>query len=497
VTTPTYGTLDRRTQLERVVDQLNAYPPAVADHFGTFAATVGPNAVVGDGVADDGVALQALIDGAPEGSTVWLPKPAVRYKLTAPLVIDKALTLRGFRGTELRQATLNVSGIRVTASNVTLEDFSVTGPTGWPTTDTAAKGIEVVGAAGATSADPPTFLQTIVIRRVDVSQFFDALYMQYVDGFDLDRIDVWDCRYSGGMLLSCKNGRGTFLTATDIACVDVGGGVFEGYGWAASRNYGTLVHEPRSEAIDFVTCRATRVVGWEGFDTHGGKGIRFIDCVSTACKIGCTVGISLDQTGAKAFAPLECEVINFTADSRVTNGSAGHGLAFVGAVNDSGPTPVLVEAATGRIVGGNIIDHGDQTNGISGALYTYGQKSLAIEGVTIKRPGVAGIAVSFKTADLRISGVTIEDAWTNSGLTQGVGIHFVDGYATATVDGCNFVVGTKAATNKNTHAIRIANVPGDGTEVMIPTTNRLKIGVGGWANYVTDPGTKKVVPPTP
>ncbi|MGN7818774.1 glycosyl hydrolase family 28-related protein [Chitinophaga sp. 22536] len=50
---------------------------------------------VGDGTTDDLAAIQATINATPENGTVYMPKAPAAYKITAPLVVSKNITIRG------------------------------------------------------------------------------------------------------------------------------------------------------------------------------------------------------------------------------------------------------------------------------------------------------------------------------------------------------------------------------------------------------------------
>lgn len=114
---------------------------------------------VGDGVTDDTTAIQAAINAAPNGSTVFFP--ASTYKITAELSITKPLVLagagRGFPGTggaptRLLLGTPTQIGIHVRVDlAVEVRDLMIDAPT--TSSQIAGAGILVEGSVGTISGN--------------------------------------------------------------------------------------------------------------------------------------------------------------------------------------------------------------------------------------------------------------------------------------------------------------------------------------------------------
>jgi hypothetical protein len=208
------------------------------------------------------------------------------------------------------------------------------------------------------------------------------------------------------------------------------------------------------------------------------------------------IGVSVDENDDATIAPLDCHASGNVFDSGVTDGSAGHGIAFVGAYAAGSP-PTVVQAATGSIVGNIVTRYGTSTNGQDGAIYAYATKGLVVQGNRVEEPSPNGICFSFLNYDFSITGNTILDAWTDSALSGplaggGCHVNLIDGYCTGLISGNVFAAGSKTATHKNDNAVRIVNVASDGSVIEIATTNR-----HACSTYVLDAGSKKATPPTP
>jgi hypothetical protein len=61
----------------------------------TAGPVISPVGAVGDGVADDTTAIQAAVTAAGVGGHIFVPKPAVAYRLTAPILLLDGQTFRG------------------------------------------------------------------------------------------------------------------------------------------------------------------------------------------------------------------------------------------------------------------------------------------------------------------------------------------------------------------------------------------------------------------
>jgi len=90
----------------------------------------------GDGVTDDRPAIQRAIDS---GNVIYLPKAAVAYKITAPLILSEGKTIYGDgAGTIIRQTVAGQKGVLL-GNNTVLRNFALRG---------TASGVWEPGATG-------------------------------------------------------------------------------------------------------------------------------------------------------------------------------------------------------------------------------------------------------------------------------------------------------------------------------------------------------------
>ncbi|MFQ1003252.1 right-handed parallel beta-helix repeat-containing protein [Modestobacter sp. SSW1-42] len=128
---------------------------------GDQEVSVADSGAVGDGVTDDGAALQQALDAAPEGGTLVLPAGAT-YLYSQVLTVDTpGLTIEG-TGATLQAADETASALKVVADDVTVTGLTLTTPTitqrwdpfestmVWVAADSAVlRDVHVLGAGGA------------------------------------------------------------------------------------------------------------------------------------------------------------------------------------------------------------------------------------------------------------------------------------------------------------------------------------------------------------
>ena len=83
--------------------------------------------VIGAPATDDTAAIQDALDAAPSGAMVVFPPPATFYRVSAPLVVERPMTLLG-AGAELQLAIGGVSLIAVTSNDVAIRGLRLVGP---------------------------------------------------------------------------------------------------------------------------------------------------------------------------------------------------------------------------------------------------------------------------------------------------------------------------------------------------------------------------------
>jgi len=384
---------------------------------------------------------QTAIDAAPAGSTVRFT--TAFHALTAPVNVNKALTIDSSRGTQISQDTAGVAAFDVTASGVTFRGLRITG------TQFAALGLGSIGirAIGPSAAAPIAGLR---IESCTLDAWaHHAIYCQYVTDFALRSNVIYNMAYAGLTVLSGLRG---VVTGNSISSVIQGTGAVNSYGILLTRgDIESLVTDPRTSDVVVSGNVVDGVPSWEGIDTHGGQRI-----IITGNTVRDTfVGIALvpaTGSGVTDYGPIDCIVSGNTIDSGVSDGTRSNGINFVGVGTSLG---TATDAATGTIVGNTIRGHGTKTSDTSGAIVAYYTRGLVVSSNQIIEPSPNGIVIYHTNYGYTVSGNTVTDAWSDGTNTTGVILRSTDNEGL--VSGNVLQRGAKIAASVFAQGVRIAN----------------------------------------
>lgn len=153
------------------------------------------------GAADSLSALQAAIDGASAGDTIYLPRG--KFLISAPLVIDKPLVIRGgggmftasnqggtwpgVAGTTIVTSSATANGLNITAAGVVLEDFAVVNTRALASPPSAGTGIYMNNA------------NNFRLSRMTVAGFYDCVRFEGRFG-NMDSCNIFDPVRYGALL---------------------------------------------------------------------------------------------------------------------------------------------------------------------------------------------------------------------------------------------------------------------------------------------------------
>jgi hypothetical protein len=394
---------------------------------------------VGDGTTDDTASIQAAIDAASAGSTILFPTPSSDYKITSAITVDKALTLLGY-DSQITQATSDTTGISITASNVRVVGLKVVGPQ-YALSKSNEHGILAVG----TSAASP--ITGLIIRDTDISNWgMSAVNLQFANDFEITNNKFYDLYYAGVITYSTIRGNVSLNNIRNVV------GTPLAYGITLTRvEDDSIVTYPRSENITVVGNVIRDVTNWEGIDTHGGKKITISGNTILGCNRGIAVGPADNGSQVETFAPFDVTVSGNVIDSEVSDGTAGFGISFTGAVGVLG-TPQ--EKATGAITGNTCRGHGDEDNDISGSFYIRTTEGLSVTGNSLIEPSPYGINFYYDNYDFVCSGNSIVDPWSDS-VTIPSGIISRSSYNTGHIGGNSIGTDAKSATYVAVNAVRM------------------------------------------
>lgn len=286
----------------------------------------------GDGVTDDTSAIQAALNAAPAGGTVYLPPPSVSYATTAPLTVPPQVRLLGPAGTHLDSTTCSIKPLAsFTGAAVLLLVDKTTG--GYTLTHTDAH-IENL------TLDGSNLTGTTI----------DGIQAQgYVHGLTLDNIQIRNMPAHGIATVSNASGVPYSWRANRIAANACGS-----YGFSLSMTDSTWIDVEAigcsksgffigpSANSHFVGCRAE----WNSFDgfTISGafpSGAGSGGCTFTACSTDRNAfhGVNVQATGP---TPLIFTGMMLRRDGRSSTSSGYAGFC----VNSGATVPVVVDGAT-------------------------------------------------------------------------------------------------------------------------------------------------------
>jgi hypothetical protein len=214
--------------------------------------------------------LQARVDAVPAGSTLDL----TGCRVTGGATINKPLRING----GLVTAPERSFGIRVTSSDVSIQDLTVVGAQS-ATYESDEIGIRVEGTT--------TPVRGLVLEGCWLSHLgYGGILLEHVEGFTLSQNQISDVVYAGIMVLS---GRSGILTGNTVQRVGVRGSEANGgnaYGIALSRAESDLVAAPPTSDMQVAGNTVTDVPTWHAFDGHGVSGVEWRGNFASASRFG-------------------------------------------------------------------------------------------------------------------------------------------------------------------------------------------------------------------
>ncbi len=408
---------------------------------------------VSNGTTDVTACLQAAINGTPDGGMICVPQPAVAYLISAPLVINKSITIAGEGRSTINQATANQGAFQITASNVKLAGLNIQGPQ-----FAAQHSSEVAIQAFGSSTTSP--LSNIRIHDCTISNWgMYAILMKYVERFKVIGCDITNICYGGIAGQSVKRGeiKGNWINNV-VASPNA-------YGIIMSRittDSGELTTNPRSEAIFIKNNIVENVINWEGIDTHAGRQIVVKGNVINGCWRGIAIGDCPNSSGVASYGPKDCIIIGNAIDSGKTDGTANYGINVNGSASAVG---VLTDPAEGCIVANNTVrGHGIQSNSLGMSLYFVSTRGLVVKGNNVIEPGRCGIGLYHTNYGFVAEGNVIQDPWSDT-LTS-ICIQAISSFNKGIVGINSYVRGGKSAAHVCEYGLMVGNYPDNDVRVV-------------------------------
>lgn len=284
----------------------------------------------GDEVTDDTAALQAAINAAGPGGTVYVG-PGVRLRITAPVTISHdQLTITG--GGRIN-TSLTGDSILVSAHDVTLRDLTIRGPGHGAAYQVGTALIKVTG----TQANP---IHRLTIDGLTIfSAPASAIRAEWTVQAVIRDCRIRNVRYSGIALISATDG---LVTGNIISGVHVDGSAPQGYGIQVTDLDNTDASRSRHVTVSNNVVRDN--LNWTGIDTHSGQCI-VIDANQT---INCQNGIAaLPGNRTRHYGP-EDVVISNNICVRGSAPDSNAGIVFAGT---STSVPITGTLVANRVIG--------------------------------------------------------------------------------------------------------------------------------------------------
>lgn len=382
--------------------------------------------------------IQAAVNYAVSGSTVFIPSTGGPYTFSDNVTISKPLTLLSDGG--VVNVAAGKKGFVIASDNVTINGLVIRGAQSLANVD-EERGIHAQAASGS---DPYSNIKILNNRILRFGGY--GIYARYIKDFDISSNTVSDINYGAIVGLSVVDGVITRNIVDNVhATVD-------GYGIELTRQESnSLVTDPQSADVVVSNNTVRNNPAWKCYGSHGGVRLSFIGNSGHNCAMGIAVGAADNASNDQAWAPQEIVISGNTLSSGVTDGSAQSGISFTGAYEGSAP----VDNATGSITGNIVKGFGAAGSSRGSGVYLHSTNGVVVSGNVILEPAVTGIHLANNNYGFAIVGNTIKDVWSDNASNTTWGIRAESDYQYGSISGNSLVRGAKSAAYVNQYGIRI------------------------------------------
>lgn len=387
--------------------------------------------LIGDGIADDTVALQALIDATPAGEVLLLPTPINFYKITTWLKITKPIFLTG-SGVKIQQTVAGRGALLVTSSYVTISNLILTGMK-YLTQGSNEFAINVLG--------PVSHIE--IVDNIISTWGFYGIFLKSVSRFTIQDNLVSNIFYGGIVGQSISHGAIDSNTVENIMSSP------NAYGIAASRvtdDLGELTTQPNSSFVTISNNVVRNVPHWEGIDSHSGQNITITGNTVTGTKYGINVGPSNNAAGVSTYAPKNIVIRDNVLDHNLPGSTIDPGFMGIGLSGAAISIGTALDVATGQITGNTISNYGDPANSLSGSIYSHDTQDVAITDNVIRNPINNGMNFYYNNFNLSVERNIVQNP-SASTLNNVKGIYFASDYNQGTA------IGNTISAGPNTGAV--------------------------------------------
>ena len=274
---------------------------------------------VGDGVADDTVAIQAALSSGATSVHIT----AGTYLVTG-LTVAASCTIYG--NGVLKKGTASATPLlNITASNVIIDGIEFQGASLNATPATYVSGDTAILCAGSSSVSPRN---GITVRNVTINGFADfGMFIRYAQNVTVTNNRVSYCGYAGITFLSVIRG---IINGNTIQEINASAGAVNWYGISLTR-------DPSVNSTNSAPCTqcvvsnniVRNVPQWTGIDSHA----PYQSVITGNNVSGCKNGIYAQYDDASAAFPMEArqvEISNNVVTGPSTASSSVIGIASIG-----------------------------------------------------------------------------------------------------------------------------------------------------------------------
>ena len=398
---------------------------------------------VGDGVADDTVAIQNAM--AASAGEIIIFNPGT-YRVTGTIIIPAKTTVLGNKATIIAASQIKVFDI---TSSVTISNLTIEGPSG----TYASGGIAIYGSGTRNAVGvAPTYITDITIENCQIRNFGNAaIELNFVRSCLITGNTMSTLGYAGVFIYS---GIDVYVTNNNVNTLtgETVSGQLNAYGitFTSLSNTTDFVRDPTSQRCRAVSNVIRDVPTWHALDTHGGAYCEFIDNEMINCRRG-VILTNLNTIGAYACLVQGNTMRNILSGTN-SNGSNKQGEA----IWDIGPS-AAIRNSRNRITGNSTYQNGDPT-ATSAAIWIENANEGSVDNNWLDEPFTNGILIRSNVQRYSVSQNIIVDP-KGPGIAGGgptdfpAGINF-NGADFYTVD----VVGNTIARKNAAAATKVAEI---------------------------------------
>jgi hypothetical protein len=357
---------------------------------------------VGNGIADDTVAIQAALNSGAKNILVL----AGTYLVTSTLIVPASVNISAY------EATFNAASITAEVFRFTngggIRGGTINGP-GNASYVATSIAVKASGTNNAPSA--PTFISSPTVEDVTIDGFGAyGVFLAYVNQPRVINCRITDIGYAGVGGVSCNDG---IFSGNYIANVSPGTAPGDAYGIFVDRNNGTSeTSDPRSYrcVIDrniISNVVATGGNNGQGIDTHAGVDFTISNNIVLNCEVGIFVTSSV-VGAAQALGPKNVTVIGNVVKSTLR---MGYGIQVAGAISGGS---VIDYAESITISGNTVTGHGIAGDSTSAAIRLQATKNVIVNGNTVDASSCNGIQLNSDNLSFSVTNNVISNPFDNS-----------------------------------------------------------------------------------